>query len=305
MHLHEWLKKAIFEGFYVMLDMSEIVRKELIVKPGTYVPRPESDYPDDPSERLVKVLVEDSSTGRFQFDETYPYVDRSFGFWLKYNFQRIGRFGLNLADRLIIGLKVKGKSNLKGCRKAFKGGAMMISNHVFRHDAALSYTNICPWKNVRIPMFAKHFNDPSNYFWMRYVGGIPIPETRAGIAKFDEALEYYHSKGDWFLIFPEAVRWDFYTAIRPFQKGAFNIAYKFDIPVIPCVISYRERKGIYKWFGPAEKPLMTLNVCKPLFPDRTKPRKVEVERLRNETHAAMVEAAGILQNPWPAKPFNE
>ncbi len=266
------------------------------------MPIPESAFPEDPTQRLVKVLVEDSSKGRFQFDENYPYIDESFSYRWRATVHGIVRRCLHFYDRFALGLRIRGKENLKGYRKAFKGGAMIVCNHVFRHDASIAYTALCSNKNLRIPMFAKHFNNPKDYFFIRYVGGIPIAETRAGLVKFNEALDYYHSKGDWFLIFPEAVRWDYHTSIRPFQKGAFNMAYKYDIPIIPCVISYRERKGIFKLFGPKDKPLFTLNVCKPVLPDVSVPRRVEVERLREVTHASMVEAAGILQNPWPAKP---
>lgn len=278
------------------------VRKELKVKPGVYVPVPESAFPDDPQRRLVKVLVEDSSQGRFQFDETYPYIDESFSYRWRAAVHGIVRRCLHFYDRFSQGLKIRGKENLKGCGKAFEKGAMIVCNHVFHHDASIAYSAICSNKEIRVPMFAKHFNNPKDYFFIRYIGGIPVAETRAGLVKFNEAMDYYHSKGDWFLIFPEAVRWEYHTSIRPFRKGAFNLAYKYDIPIVPCVITYRKRTGFYRLFGPAEKPLLTLNICKPVFPDKEVRRHEEVDRLRNVTHAAMVEAAGIIQNPWPAKP---
>ena len=49
------------------------------------------------------------------------------------------------------------------------------------------------------------------------------------------------------------------------------MAYKYNVPVIPFVITYRERKGLYKLFGKSSEPLMTLTVGEPLLPDRTRP----------------------------------
>ena len=60
--------------------------KEFKHKEGVYVPNIGINYPtDDPTTRLVEVKVQDSSQGRWQFDETYPYIDNSFG----YKFNRL------------------------------------------------------------------------------------------------------------------------------------------------------------------------------------------------------------------------
>ena len=77
------------------------------------------------------------------------------------------------------------------------------------------------------------------------------------------------------------------------------MAWKYDIPVLPFVISYRRRTGIYKLFDKPNIPLLTLNVGDPVFPDRSKPRKEETDRLLHEAHKQMTDMAGILENPWP------
>jgi 1-acyl-sn-glycerol-3-phosphate acyltransferase len=106
-------------------------------------------------------------------------------------------------------------------------------------------------------------------------------------------------------VFPEEVRWNYYKPIRPFRKGAFTMAYKYNVPVIPFVITYRERKGLYRLFGKKSEPLMTLTVGEPLLPDRTHSRKEEVDGMRIKLHTQMEQMAGILENPWPAIPSSE
>ena len=80
------------------------------------------------------------------------------------------------------------------------------------------------------------------------------------------------------------------------------MAYKYNCPMVPCMITYRERKGIHKWFGPQEVPLMTIHVGEPIMPDRSHSRKEEVDRLRVVAHERMEQMAGIEKNPWPAIP---
>ena len=175
---------------------------------------------------------------------------------------------------------------------------MCVCNHVYVFDALCVY-QATRRPVLRIPMYAKHFNGKMGWF-MKYVGGIPVPETPGGLKAFNEAFDEYHRRGDWMLIFPEAVRWNWYTPIRPFKRGAFAMAWKYDIPVIPFAITFRERKGIYRLFGPKSLPCVTLHVGRPIFVDKSVRKKQEVERLRDEAHAAMVEMSGTADTSWPS-----
>ena len=78
------------------------------------------------------------------------------------------------------------------------------------------------------------------------------------------------------------------------------MSYKYNKPLLPCVITYRERKGIFRLFGPKELPLLTVTIGEPIYPDTTQPRKAEVDRLRDVAHTQMEQMAGIAHNPWPA-----
>ncbi len=269
------------------------------VKEGVYIPDVGIDYPkDDPSRRLLKVEVEDSSKGKYQFDETYPYIDKSLSFKLN------GILGFFVKwvlvafwNRMHFGIRIKGKENVRKYRKELENGAMCVCNHVYVFDAFGVNQAVKKFGTLRIPMFAKHFNGKNGWF-MRHVGGVPIPETRGGIAKFNEAFDEYHRRKEWFLIFPEAVRWNMYAPIRPFKTGAFSMAYKYDIPVIPMVYSYRERKGLYRLFGSKNMPCMNLHIGEPIFFDKNANRKEELLRVGTIAHKKMEQMAGIEVNPW-------
>ena len=266
---------------------------------GVFIPRDISTYPsDDPLTRLVKVDNPGEVEGGFSFDSSYPYIDKSLKF--KFNWF-IGFFvlwiGAALVNKVKFGLRIEGKKNLRPYRKQLRNGAVSISNHVYRMDAVCVNMAIQPFKRFVIPMYAKHFNGNDVWF-LRHVGGIPVAETRDGMRKFDEAMDYFHEKGRWALIFPEAVRWDFYPLLRPFRKGAFTLAHKWNCPVVPCMITYRERKGIYKWFGKNDEPLLTVHVCEPVLPEQSLDRKSDSTRMTYLCRERMEKAGGIILGAW-------
>ena len=261
-------------------------------------------YPDYPFTRMMKVKVEDSSKGRYQFDENYPYLDDSFNY--KFN-RAINAFVLrwidNIYHRVCLGLRIEGREILKKYKKELSKGGVSICNHVFREDTVMVCRALNKYRSFHLPIFAKHLNASRLFYWMiRYLGGIPIAENMAGMRKFNEALDTYHERGEWIHVFPEEVRWDFYPYIRPFRKGAFTMAYKYNCPLLPMVIIFRERKGFFRLTGSKDTPLFTIKILEPVFPDRTKTRESEVNRMMAESHERMVKAAGIENNPWPANP---
>ena len=275
--------------------------EQLRVKEGEYIPQPAMDYPqDNPFARTLFPKY----TKQLAIDEKYPYLNDSVGY--KFNlflgYYVFLHLLLRIKLRVQMGLRIRGREVLKKHKEGLKNGAITIANHVYRLDCPCVLIAVNRTHNTRIPMFAPNFRTKDGYF-MGIAGGIPIPEAEAGMSamkKFNEAFDEFHRRGWWFHIFPEACRWDMYKPLRPFQKGAFTMSYKYDMPLLPCVITFRERKGIYRLFAPKELPLLTVTIGEPLYPDTKQPRKTEVERLRNVAHEQMQQMAGIIHNPWPA-----
>ena len=275
--------------------------QELKVTPGTYVPPVTVDYPEDnPYEGMYKPVYDRDFP---VVDADYPYVDDT---WqnklrIRYGYYFVLRL-LGLILRIKYGLRFVGLENVRKYKKQLSGGAITISNHCYRHDCASVLYGIGAHANTRIPMFAPNFRT-KDQFYLRIVGGIPIPAPEEGLSAmkaFNAAFDEFHRRGYWFHIFPEAKRWDWYKPLRPFQKGAFTMAYKYNMPILPCAIVYRPRTGIYKWLGPKDEPLTCVVYGEPIFPDTTKPRAAETERLLNETHQTICQLAGIEHNTWPS-----
>lgn len=274
--------------------------QELQVEQGVYIPEPAIAYPEEnPFERTLfpKQIKE------IKFDEHYPYLNDSLGyrFNLFWGYYIVIHIILRLKVWIQMGLRIRGQEILKKYKPELQHGAITICNHVYRLDCPCVLFAVKGKYTTRIPMFAPNFRTKDGFF-MRLAGGVPIPDSSTNMSalkKFNEAFDEFHRRGWWFHIFPEACRWDMYKPLRPFQKGAFTMSYKYNKPIVPCVITFRERTGIYRLFGPKSLPLLTITIGEPLLPDTTQPRKIEVERLRTQAHTQMQHMAGITHNPWP------
>ena len=286
---------------------------DLKVTEGTYVPPVTMNYPeDDPYVGLYQPVYDREY---LPIDATYPYYDPSWRNKLRVAFGYafvLRPLGWILRIRYGLRWRIEGETKWRrsscGVRRWLKQfdlsrGAITIANHCYRHDCASVLTTFHASARTRIPMFAPNFRT-KDQFYLRIVGGIPIPAAEAGLSAmkaFNAAFDAYDKEGFWFHIFPEAKRWDWYKPLRPFQKGAFTMAYKYNKPIIPFAVTYRERTGIWRLFGPKDEPLTQVVIGAPIYPDTTKPRAVETERLLKETHATICRLAGIEHNSWPSQ----
>ena len=173
---------------------------------------------------------------------------------------------------------------------------MTVSNHVYRWDF-LACLQAIRFRRMWFPARAIQLSG-SDAKLIKGAGGIPIPDSIAAMRGFNGAFDTLHDKKKWIHVFPEGFRWDFYQPIRPFLKGAFTMAVKYNLPVLPLALSYREPKGIYKLLK-VKHPLITISVGTPIFPDENLSRKENVLKLREEAHRQIVKMAGIEQNMWP------
>lgn len=264
------------------------------VFPDTYVPDLGIVYPDKPDEPMLH----SPPLRHIDFDVNYPYWDRSLGGRLRSLVIYAGIFSVvRLLHPFKFGLKILGRQNITHNRALFKNGAMTIANHIYRWDF-LAVGQAVGFRRLWFPALARNI-EGADGFLIRGAGGIPIPEKVSAMRSFNAAFDALHERKAWFHVFPESCRWQYYEPIRPFKKGAFSIAYRYHLPIIPMAFSYRPAKGMIKMFLKG-KPAITLNVGAPLlFDDSLKPREAIAKMLR-DCHAAIVSLAGIEHNMWSA-----
>ncbi len=244
-------------------------------------------YPEQTDQHYLVVKKDNGLV----FDADYPYIDESKGF-------RFKRFWFRLVLILLVfpitylrlGLKVKGKENLKKHREELKNGAITICNHVHLWDYLCISATLRPrW--LRVLIWAPNIrgeNGPA----MRLFGGIPIPEhdLKATGACFKSVKEYIQS-GGFLQIYPEGSMWEFYQPIRPFKDGPAYFSITANRPILPLAFSYR-KPGWFKRLlhSPAS---FTLHIGEPIYPDPNLPYKEALEKLTKEAHDAVCSLAGI------------
>jgi 1-acyl-sn-glycerol-3-phosphate acyltransferase len=260
-----------------------------------YVPQLDLIYPSDPDAhmnlgpKVVEVVL----------DEHYPFLDKSwrFRFWSAMIY--LGIFVLVFfLSPIRFGLKIEGRDKLKKYRALFRNGALTVSNHVHRWDF-LCVLQAIRYRRLYFPAWKENISGPDRRL-IRLVGGIPVPTDIHVIKYFNRAFDELHEKKKWFHVFPESSSWPYYQPIRPFKKGMFTVAHKYELPVIPMAFSYRPARGLYRIFK-KNYPLITLRIGEPILPDLSLPRKESVNLLREQCHKAIVELAGIQDNPWPCE----
>ena len=245
------------------------------------------EYPERSDEHMITV----KHLRDVVLDEKYPYLQKNL--WWK--IRRATYFVLvNVIVFPLIclthGLKIYGRENFKKHKKEFKNGAITISNHVFMWDF------LCVEKAVRpnlmyFPAWKTNLEGPNGPL-IRWAGGIPIPtESKRSMVKFKQAIEEVVESGKWLHFFPEGSMWFFYPDIRPLKKAVFKYAVRYDKPVIPITMSFRERKGFLKLFG--KKPCVDLHIGEPLYADKTLPRGEAEEKLHAEAYHIMQVMNGI------------
>ena len=266
------------------------------VKEEIYVPEPNVEFSgDNPFTKMAPIRGELKD---IRFDDSYPYLDKSLKFkiwhFLIYLATWVAAFPLNW---IRFGIRIEGRERIRKNRKLFANGVMTVCNHVHRWDM-ICVLQAMRYRKAWIPMYAQPFSGKDG-FLMKNIGGIAIPEEKSGLRAFDTALNELHSKKQWIHIFPESCSWKFYAPLRPFKIGAFNMAYRYSLPIVPMILTFRPRMGWRKLFGNGE-PLITIHVGDPIIPDTGAPRKDEAARMRDAAHKAMLDMAGIVSNPWPS-----
>lgn len=270
-------------------------QKEQVNNQDTFVPSTDFVYPDEPNSPFLNPDVKEI----LKIDTDYPFLSKKFKdrFWNCFVYFVIFTLVFPL-QKIRYGLKIRGKKNLRKNKKLFKNGAMTVSNHIYRWDF-LACLQAVKFRRMWFPARAIQLSGKDANL-IKGAGGIPIPDSIAAMRGFNNAFDELHEKKKWIHVFPEGFRWDFYQPIRPFLKGAFTMAVKYDLPVIPLSFSYREPKGLYKLFK-VKHPLITISIGEPILQDETLTKKERAYKMRNEAHKQIVEMAGIKQNMWPSE----
>lgn len=190
---------------------------------------------------------------------------------------------LYIYEKTVYGLKIRGKRNV---RKVRKTGAVSVSNHVHLLDCAKNAIAMYP-RHVIFTALPSNFEIPVAGKLLTMLGSMPVPDKIADVKVFlNEVKKLVKIKKRIVHIYPEAHLINYYAGIRSFEKGAFTIACDAQVPILPLVISWRERRGLFKLFL-KNKPLPTISIGKPIYPNLSLMAKDQIKDLSERTRKAM------------------
>ena len=226
------------------------------------------------------------------FDKNYPYIDNSKSFKFKrFWFMIFYNLIVKHVARIRLGLKVKGRKNLKKHKDVIKNGIISCCNHVhlwdfigITHGVRGYKPKYLVWdKNVRGALGGP----------IRLLGGIPLPidDISAQIAH-SRAVKNHINNGGWLHIYSEGSSWEYYKPIRPFKRGTASYAVMCNKPILPMAYTYRKpgfiRRKIFKQIA-----LFTLNIGEPIYKDDTLPKGEQEADLTKRAHEAVCRLANI------------
>ncbi len=168
---------------------------------------------------------------------------------------------LGLFDRAVFGLHVRGRQNM---RKLKGRGAVIVCNHVHNLDCTFVALLAAPRKLVFTSM-EMLFSEPVVGPLIHCLGSVPVPAAPSRMRRFLSELTGAVKNGRLACIYPEGELIPYCSQLRGFKEGAFTIAARAGAPVVPVVITARERKGLWKILK--RKPCLTVTAGEPMYPD--------------------------------------
>lgn len=150
-------------------------------------------------------------------------------------------FDKMIAQKQLIIKEVRGIENFE----AVQGGRIVTCNHFSVGD------NYAVWVALRESMGGRmlykviregNYTNPPKPFglFMRHCNTLPLSSQTATMAKFLKAVAALLQRGETILIYPEQGMWWNYRKPRPMQDGAFSLAVRNKVPVVPIFITMED-----------------------------------------------------------------
>lgn len=193
-------------------------------------------------------------------------------------------FFLQQVKRQIVLKPTEGLEHLRGV----KGGAVITCNHFHPMDSFIMQRvfdrSHHKGRLYRVIREGNYTSFPGFYgFLMRNCNTLPLSANMNVMKKFLRATERALGEGNCILVYAEQSMWWNYRKPKPMKTGAFDMAVKNRVPVIPCFITMEDTDKIGSDGFPVQA--YTPHLGAPIYPDETLPRPAAREKLRREAEA--------------------
>jgi lipopolysaccharide biosynthesis glycosyltransferase len=192
-------------------------------------------------------------------------------------------FGKLERNRDIVVNRAEGLEHLAGVK-----GAVITCNHFHPMDSFIMQRVFDdsghPKRLYRVIREGNYTNFPGFYgFLMRNCNTLPLSSNMQTMKKFLTAVKQVLAEGNCLLIYPEQSMWWNYRKPKPLKTGAFDMAVKNNVPVVPCFITMRDTDKLGADGFPVQE--YTPHLGEPIWPDNSLPKSAAKEKLKQQNEA--------------------
>ena len=198
---------------------------------------------------------------------------------------RMGERFLNgiLKDNKLIIKNIKGIENLKN----LETGAMITCNHFNPFDSfSIEEVFRTAGKSKKHKLYkvireGNYTNFPGLYgFFFRNCDTLPLSSNKRTMVEFVKAVDTILQRGDYILIYPEQSLWWNYKKPKPLKNGAFKLASRNNVPVLPIFITMEDSDFLGEDGFPVQEYI--INIKPPIYPDENLSQKENVEIMKDK-----------------------
>lgn len=202
---------------------------------------------------------------------------------------------LIVLDFFWFGFRIRGRQNLRGLRGS---GGVVVCNHVHNFDCTFVGLSVLPRRAV-FTSLEYLFRVPVVGPLIRLMGSVPVPADLSGMRRFLTELSGEAERGRLVCIYPEGLIEPYCGHLRDFRDGAFSVAVRGNVPVVPLVLSTRPQRGIWRL---KRRPCFTMEIGRPLYPAQEGSTREKTKDLSRRTRAVMEDMQERNQNPPAGRP---
>ena len=263
------MEKQVIEKSKERLEILEEI--ERLEREGLFDVDPEKDPP------TVMLMPEDidyiktKSTDKIKTKVAYKLAEKLLDELLKKN-------------KLII-KDIKGLENLEN----IDGGAILTCNHfnpfdIFTLEKVFRMTKHNGNKKLyKVIREGNYTNFPGLYgFFFKNCDTLPLSSNKKTMVKFMRAVDEILARKDFILVYPEQSLWWNYRKPKPLKDGAFKLAVRNNVPVVPIFITMQDSDIIGDDGFPVQEYIV--NIEKPIYQNKELSEKEIVDDLKNRNY---------------------
>lgn len=198
---------------------------------------------------------------------------------------KVGEKFLNdiIKENKLIIRKINGIENFKKVQT----GAIITCNHFnpfdsFSIEQVFRISEQAKTKKLyKVIREGNYTNFPGFYgFLFRNCDTLPLSSNKRTMIEFKKAVDTILQRGDFILIFPEQSMWWNYKKPKPLKNGAFKLATKNNVPVIPIFITMEDSNIMGENGFPIQE--YTINIGEPIYPNEEISDRENTEIMKEE-----------------------